>query len=120
VYGTGVLKGPLTYENTIHSWIKEEGEIIYKPRVEDTPVSKYVSCWNFYPDPDATSPDEWSFTVEKHLLNRNKMINLKKFKGFNHDAIDRILQNAPKRDKQDWESIIRDVDPTYEDARYEV
>lgn len=120
VYGTGVMKGPLTYENTIHSWVKEDGEIVYKPRVEDTPVSSFVSVWNFYPDAEATCPKEWTNTVEKHLLNRNRLINLKKYKGFDKDAIDRVLKKAPNRTKDDWENIIRDVDPTFTDERYEV
>lgn len=120
VLGTGCLKGPLTYTNTIHNWKKDGDQIKYAPEVEDIPRSFYVSIWNLYPDPDCTAIQEAGFVVEKHLLNRTQVAELKKFSGFDKDAIDRLLKFAPHREQEYWEQTIRDINGTFTDDRYEI
>ena len=52
--GTGILKGPFNYEQAEHKWeLKREGEREYKPDNKLVPRVEAVSCWDFYPDPDA-------------------------------------------------------------------
>lgn len=121
VLGTGCVKGPLTYTNTVHKWEREgEGPATYKPVVEDIPRSSYVSIWNLYPDPDCTAIHEAAYVVEKHLLNRQQVADLKKFTNFDKDAIDRVLKSAPQREAEYWEQTIRDINPTFTDDRYEI
>lgn len=122
VLGTGCMKGPLTYEQTTHSWKKEGDEIKYDPKQKDMPRSFHVSIWNLYPDPDNRSNDVQasSFIVEKHLFNRQQVMELKKFKGFDENAIERVLRNTPKREQEYWESAITDVNQTFSDERYEI
>lgn len=120
VLGTGCVKGPLTYSNTIHNWEKQDDKIAYKPKVEDIPKSFYTSIWNLYPDPDCSAIHEASYVVEKHLLSRNQLIDLKKYSNFDTDAIERILKGQPHREKEYWEQTIRDINPSFTDDRYEV
>lgn len=121
VLGTGCIKGPLTYKQTTHNWEKDDnGEIVYKPKVEDIPKAFYASIWNLYPDPDCTNIENMSYIVEKHLLNRQQVAELKKFANFDKDAIDRILKIAPHREQEYWEQSIRDVNATFIDDRYEI
>lgn len=120
VLGSGAIKGPMTYSNTIHTWTKEGDVINYTPKVEDTPRSNFVSIWNLYPDPDATKIENASYVIEKHLLSRQKLAELKKYNDFDANAIDRVLKNAPKRDREYWENVIRDTAATTTDERYEV
>lgn len=122
VLGTGVMKGPMTYDRVVHTWEKdEEGKNVYNPRKTQVPRSQYVSCWNFYPDPLATTLEDAQYTVEKHLLNRNRLSNLKRYAAFDTDAIDRLLVRGPgSRAEETWETQIRDVNSTALDNRYEV
>lgn len=120
VLGTGIIKGPLTMSETVHSWKKEGDAIVYTPTIKDSPDSKYVSCWDFYPDPNATCVQDAAFTIEKHKFNRPEITKLKSYKGFDRNAIDRVLRTPPKRDQEVWETQIREVDTTLSDDRYEV
>ncbi len=125
VLGTGVLKGPMTYSNTIHSWKNEpDGQggtkNTYTPKVEDVPRSNFVSIWNFYPDPNATRTDNCAFICEKHLLNRNQIADLKRYSHFDANAIERILRNRAVRTRDYWENQIKDISVAITDERYEV
>lgn len=120
VLGTGCIKGPLTYSHTIHNWKKENGEIVYDPKVHDIPRSFFVSIWNLYPDPDAQKQEQLSYVIEKHLYNRQQVSELKKFSMFDRDAIDRILLTQPHREMESWENEIRDTNDTVNDSRYEL
>lgn len=122
VLGTGCLKGPLTYENTIHSWEKEGDEIKYKPRVKDMPRAFHVSAWNLYPDPDNRSNDvtKCGFLVEKHLMNRQQTMELKKYRDFDANAIERVLRTNPTRTQEMWEQAISDINASFSDERYEI
>ena len=56
--GTGIIKGPFSFNKTLHKWDKnEKGEREYKPVQVRVPRIEFVSCWDFYPDPNATSID---------------------------------------------------------------
>lgn len=128
VLGTGVMKGPMTYSNTIHSWKREadpnsptgEETNVYRPTIEDVPRSFFTSIWNFYPDPNASRVENCSYICEKHLLNRNQIAELKRFPQFNHDAIERVLRNKAVRTRDYWENQIKDISVTVTDERYEV
>lgn len=128
VLGTGILKGPMTYETTEQRWEKGEPDpetgkrpINYVPRKKLRPQSYYVSCWNFYPDPTATRIGNCQYTIEKHLLNDSAMSDLKRVAGFDAKAIDRVLwAGASPRAREYWEQQIRDVNNMYSDNRFEV
>lgn len=128
VLGTGALKGPMTYSNTVHTWKREadpnspdgEERNVYKPIVQDVPRSSFVSIWNLYPDPNATRIENCSYVCEKHLLNRNQVAELKRFAAFNGDAIERVLRNKAIRTRDYWENQIKDISVTVTDERYEV
>ena len=52
--GTGVLKGPFTFEKDLHRWTKdpESGASSYTPSRKVCPMVEAVSCWDLYPDPE--------------------------------------------------------------------
>jgi hypothetical protein len=121
VLGSGCLKGPFTYSNTTHSWEKdEEGKIVYKPIVEDIPKANYVSIWNLYPDPNCSKIENASYVVEKHLMNRQQVAELKRYSDFDEDAVERVLRLNPIRDHEAWEDAIKDTNRATVDDRYEV
>lgn len=126
VLGTGVMKGPMTYSNTVHTWKNQpnpttgQNENVYTPIVEDTPRSFFVSVWGFYPDPNATRIENCSYICEKHLFNRNQVADLKRFPQFDNNAIERVLRNKAVRTRDYWENQIKDISVTVTDERYEV
>lgn len=119
--GSGCIKGPLTYSNTVHSWEKgEDNKIKYKPVVEDLPKSTFVSIWNLYPDPNCSKIENASYMVEKHLMNRQQVAELKRFAGFDKDAVERMLRSNPVREHESWEDAIKETNQTLADERYEI
>lgn len=123
VLGTAVLKGPETIKQVTHRWERDEitQENVYNAVVKKFPQTRYASCWNVYPDPVARRQEELQYVIEKHLLNRVGLAELKNSIGFDTNAIDRLLMSGPlPREMESWENQIRDVNDTAMDNRYEV
>lgn len=123
IFGTGILKGPFTEEETIHKWDMDPKtkQITYSPEQKLAPKTTWTSIWNAYPDPNARNIFEASYFIERHLMSEFMVKGLKKQKLFYHDAIDRLIQRGPRHERKFWENIIRDQTlATIDDRRYEV
>tara|TARA_R110002074_G_scaffold56247_1_gene139021 strand:- start:559 stop:1446 length:888 start_codon:yes stop_codon:yes gene_type:complete len=83
--GTGIVKGPLSYNKTVHKWSKEKE---YMPYEKLIPKIEAVSCWDFFPDPAATSLSDCDYVVQRHKFTRSQMRDLKNMPFFNEDAIE--------------------------------
>tara|TARA_R100000008_G_scaffold86736_1_gene81234 strand:- start:5691 stop:7841 length:2151 start_codon:yes stop_codon:yes gene_type:complete len=121
--GTGVIKGPFTSEKTIARWRRDAmGEKQYDPIHKDKPNVSHVSCWNLYPDPNATSIDEAEYVIQRHKLNRQQLRKLKDEPYFNHAIIEELLANGPNYEEKYFEAQLQSDqnDPIYSDSRYEV
>ena len=64
--GTGIIKGPFSFNKTLHRWNKKGDERKYEPIQVRVPRVEFVSCWDFYPDPNATSIEECDFIIHRH------------------------------------------------------
>ena len=54
--GTGIVKGPFNFNKVLNKWTTdEEGNRTYTPSEVRVPRIEFVSCWDFYPDPAATT-----------------------------------------------------------------
>lgn len=112
VLGTGVMKGPMTKAQVNHRWKKNEytGANEYVPEVIKKPVSTYVSCWNFYPDPYATRIEDAAYVVEKHRYSPDAFAELRRYEGFDKQTIDYLISRGPAPIVREWwEDSIRDV-----------
>lgn len=120
--GTGIVKGPFTYEKTIPRWSYGEGGRTYKPIYKSKPSISHISCWNFYPDPNATTVDEAEYVIERHKLNRQQLRKLKDEPYFNHEVIEELLENGPNYEEKYFENQLQSDqnDPIYSESRYEV
>jgi len=121
--GTGIIKGPFTSEKTIPRWRRNEmGEREYAPICKNKPKITHVSCWNLYPDPNATSMDEAEYVIERHKLNREQLRKLKDEPYFNHTVIEELLENGPNYEEKYFESQLQSDqnDPIYSESRFEV
>jgi len=121
--GTGIIKGPFTSEKTIPRWQNNEmGEREYSPIYKNNPNIDHVSCWNLYPDPNATSMDEAEYVIQRHKLNRDQLRKLQDEPYFNRNAINELLENGPNYEEKYFEAQLQSDqnDPIYSDTRFEV
>ena len=109
MYGSGIMKGPFNYDKIQHKFVKNEaGYYDYAPVKKRVPKIDAVSCWNFYPDPDARRLQDAEWAVERHLLGRNALRKLKNLAFFNKEALERVLKQNPSYTTESWEQTIKD------------
>ncbi len=121
--GTGVIKGPFNYNKTVHNWsIDEMGDKTYEPVDRNVPRMEAVSCWDFYPDPSATSIDDAEYVIQRHRMNREQLRDLINRPHFDEEAISNVLSDGPNYQERYFEASLHanEDDPTYSSNRYEV
>ncbi len=107
--GTGIVKGPFNFNKTLHKWdTSEDGERNYNPLEVRVPRIEFVSCWDFYPDPAATSIEECEFIVHRHKMNKSQLRQLRNMPYFDIEAIRTTIQEGPNYEEKDFESQLRD------------
>jgi hypothetical protein len=124
LFGTGVVKGPFNYNKTLSRWEKDEetGERTYNPLTVRVPRIEFVSIWDFFPDPNATTMDDCEYTFHRHKMNRSQLRGLAKLPHFNKDQIRECLQMGSNYVEKDYESELKDDHRTeeYGDGLFEV
>ena len=119
--GTGVIKGPFSYNKTVHQWMGTGEEKTYQPFDKEVPKIEAVSCWDFFPDPAATNIDDCEYVIQRHRLNREQLRDLINRPYFDEKAVLKALEIGPNYEEKYYEQTIHGVnDPTYVDNRYEV
>jgi len=115
--GTGIIKGPFNFNKKLHRWDKnEEGERSYNPLEVRVPRIEFVSCWDFYPDPQATNIEECEYVIHRHKMNRSQLRQLRNMPYFNKDMIRSCLQDGPNYIEKDFELRLKDDVTTEMDA----
>ena len=109
LFGTGIVKGPFNYNKTLSRWTKDEdGNRTYDPINVRVPRIEFVSIWDFFPDPSATSIEDCEFIVHRHRMNRSQLRGLSRMPFFNKDAIRECLQMGPNYTEKDYEHELKD------------
>jgi hypothetical protein len=112
--GTGIIKGPFNFNKTLHKWDEdEEGNRTYNPIDVRVPRIEFVSLWDFFPDPAATTIEECEYVIHRHRLNRSQFRALSKMPYFDKDAIRECLMMGGNYEKRSYEDQIRDEDIDY-------
>ena len=108
--GTGVLKGPFTEEKTQYSFSadKETGATAAMQRSKVVPSIEAVSCWNLYPDPNATSMNDAEYIIQRHSFNREQFAALAKKPLFKMEPIRECLEMGPNYQTRGFESSLYD------------
>ena len=81
--GTGILKGPFTdlkEYNSFDTAEDDQGNVINVniKKVKTIPTIEAVSCWDFYPDPNATNIHDCDYVIQRHSYNKHKFEGLEK------------------------------------------
>ena len=114
--GTGIVKGPFNFNKKLHKWdVGEDGERTYNPLEVRVPRIEFVSCWDFYPDPSATTMDECEYIVHRHKMNRSQLRQLRHMPYFDEDAIREAIQMGANYVEKDYEYAIKDDNRAEED-----
>ena len=107
--GTGIVKGPFNFNKKLHKWeTGEDGERTYNPLEVRVPRIEFVSCWDFYPDPGATSIEECEYVIHRHKLNKSQLRQLRNMPYFDEDAIRNCLQMGANYEEKSFESHLKD------------
>ena len=107
--GTGIVKGPFNFNKKLHKWdTDEDGERSYNPLEVRVPRIEFVSCWDFYPDPAATSVEECEYIVHRHKMNKSQLRQLRNMPYFDEDAIRECIQQGANYEEKDFESQLKD------------
>ena len=124
LFGTGVVKGPFNYNKTLSRWEKDEetGERSYNPLTVRVPRIEFVSIWDFFPDPNATTMEDCEYTFHRHKMNRSQLRGLAKLPHFNKDQIRECLGMGSNYIEKDYEAELKDDHRTeeYGDGLFEV
>ena len=121
--GTGVLKGPFNYEQSIHKWsLNDEGEREYTPSTKLVPRVAAVSCWDLYPDPDAINIEDADYVIQRHIYNRGQLRDLMNRPFFRKSAIQDVLAGGPNYETRSYETALfdRENQEEYNRNRFEV
>ena len=114
--GTGIVKGPFNFNKKLHKWdVTEDGEREYNPLEVRVPRIEFVSCWDFYPDPSATTMDECEYIIHRHKMNRSQLRQLRNMPYFDEDAIREAIQMGANYVEKDYEYAIKDDNRAEED-----
>lgn len=121
IYGTGIMKGPFIYEQEYPRWTDgPDGQGIYNPIIKEIPKLYAMSIWNAYPDPDGTDAKNIEWFIERHKTSRSGLRDLKKRPGFRGKAIEYVISQGPKYNKEHWEDVITDSTNSLPPERWEV
>jgi len=104
--GTGIVKGPFTYNKTLHKYVDTGNGREYSPETVKVPKVEFVSIWDFYPDPNARSMDEAEYIIQRHRLNRHQFLDLANRPFFKKQAIMECLKMGANYTKKEWETDI--------------
>ena len=120
--GTGVIKGPFNFEKISHKWNEVDGEKMYSPSYKVVPKIEAVSCWDFYPDPDAVNLEDAEYIIQRHVMNKSQLRNLMSIPFFRESAISDCLKMGANYEPKSFESSLNDKedDKTVDKNRYEV
>jgi len=109
LFGTGIVKGPFNFNKTLHKWDEDEtGERTYAPLDVRVPRLEFVSIWDLFPDPNATSMAEAEYVFHRHRMNRTQLRGLGKMPYFDKDAIRSCLDLGPNYVEKDYEQELKD------------
>ena len=106
--GTGILKGPFTDTKTYGSYDRVNDINVYVGKTKTVPSIEAVSCWDFYPDPNATSINDADYVIQRHSFNKQQLADLKEKPMFNADAVQACLDEGPNYQVRGYESSLYD------------
>ena len=117
LFGTGIIKGPFAVDKEYANW-DDTGS--YNPTIKTVPQVSHVSCWDFYPDPDASNMDDATYVIERHKYSVSQLQDLKNRPFFRGEAIDNCINMGKVYTSEYWEDDLKDYSLVDHPERYQV
>jgi len=117
LFGTGIMKGPMAVDKEYPNW---DAEGNYTPITKTVPKVSYVSVWDWYPDPDASTVSDCQYSIQRHKLNRSQLRDLKRRPFFRNDVIEDVINQGESYAKKYWEDDLKDYQTDTGVDRFEV
>ena len=107
LYGTGILKGPLSNRRMRKAWKQTQvgNELVYGlvESEERYPFFEPRPVWNIYPDPYAITIADCDYLWDSNTMTRGDLRKLSVRNGFDKDVITKYLADHPEGDsKMRW------------------
>jgi hypothetical protein len=111
MYGTGIVKGPLSKSRVKRKVVKKKGEFAQEEEREFKPYVGDVSLWTWFPDMTSTELENCEFVYELHSMTKHETRNLGKKKHFKKDVINEYLRDHKKGDykMRQWEIDLKTI-----------
>ena len=111
--GTGILKGPFTDTKEYHAFSSaedDEGNVerVHATKTKTIPSIEAVSCWDFYPDPNATTIHDCDYVIQRHSYNKSQFEDLADKPMFDREAVMECLKMGPNYQTRGFESSLYD------------
>lgn len=102
VLGTGILKGPSVVKSTRKAWIpRSDGQTtVHELQTVEklSPASKWVDCWNVYPDPNCgNDAKKGAFIWERDYMLPREVNALIGVPGYSKNQLSKVLLEEPVR-----------------------
>lgn len=91
IYGTGILKGPLTQTLDSTRYLAHGDEWVPIKLKKMLPFCEHVSVWDVYPDMSARKPEDVRGIFQRYVMTRHKVFKLAQRPDFNGNAIKAYL-----------------------------
>lgn len=100
-----ILKGPVIRTKKELTWMQGAGgRRVPKIQMQYKYTFNRVSPFNFYPAPNATSPDH-GYVVERHKLFRSDLTDMLDVPGYSREAINAVLDEYGRGGLRNWLSV---------------
>lgn len=105
IYGTGILKGPISVGRQLRSYEQLPNSDTWVPKliVDYSPQLKYINPWFFYPDDSSADIEDITDTIELHPMSALELKKLMEHEGFMAEQIECVLEKSPEEYKnENW------------------
>jgi hypothetical protein len=119
--GVGALKGPFNVTKTLPNWERDDAGVMqYRPIQKKFPQISFVSYWNLFVDPEATSMEDADWVAEKHRFTARQVLELKQRSDFDENEIDGVIADGPNYTEGSHESQLNESNNGTPINRFEV
>ncbi|MCG7916024.1 MAG: hypothetical protein JAY71_19335 [Candidatus Thiodiazotropha weberae] len=115
LYGTGIIKGPLSQYVQVPKWLPPGQGVDPGGRSAQwtmemvnrlSPFLEFVPLWSWYPDSSARELSQMEFSFQRHVMLKGQVLGLLDRPSFDGEVVRRYLEEFPDGDAQmmGWET----------------
>jgi len=137
LFGTGVVKGPLVYQEVVKRWTLSQDDqtwnldpeietqqkqlsdgstvVVQTPKVKLTPYIEYVPVWDIYPDMSATCLEDAQYIFQRKIMIKTDLLDLSKRDDFDEEVIKAYVKEHPEGDADTYKTYETELNSMSQD-----